>query len=69
MSAITTPMRKKVKLTVIEFTDYAIIWGDQFVMNKRRNYERPIETWEEMKAIMRRRFVSSHYYKDLYKKL
>uniref|UniRef100_A0A2N9EIL3 Reverse transcriptase domain-containing protein n=1 Tax=Fagus sylvatica TaxID=28930 RepID=A0A2N9EIL3_FAGSY len=46
---------KKVKLTVIEFTDYAIIWWDQLVMNRRRNHERAIETWEEMKAIMRRR--------------
>ncbi|KAL6347243.1 hypothetical protein AAG906_013679 [Vitis piasezkii] len=56
---------KKVKLAVIEFTDYAIIWWDQLVMNRRRNYERPIETWEEMKATMRRQFVPSHYYKDL----
>ena len=35
---------KKVKLVVIEFTDYALIWWDQLVMNKRRNYERPIES-------------------------
>uniref|UniRef100_A0A2N9FG25 CCHC-type domain-containing protein n=1 Tax=Fagus sylvatica TaxID=28930 RepID=A0A2N9FG25_FAGSY len=60
---------KKVKLTVIEFTDYAIIWWDQLVMNRRRNHERAIETWEEIRAIMRRRFVPSHYYKDLYQKL
>jgi hypothetical protein len=60
---------KKVKLTVIEFTDYAIIWWDQLVMNMRRNHERPIKTWEEMKAIMRRWFVPSHYYRDLNKKL
>ena len=60
---------KKVKLVVIEFTDYAIIWWDQLVMNRRRNYERPIEMWEEMKATMRRWFVPSHYYKDLYQKL
>uniref|UniRef100_A0A2N9IYE9 Reverse transcriptase domain-containing protein n=1 Tax=Fagus sylvatica TaxID=28930 RepID=A0A2N9IYE9_FAGSY len=60
---------KKVKLAVIEFIDYDIIWWDQLVMNKRRNYERAIETWEEMKAIMRRRFVPSHYYRDLYQKL
>ncbi|KAK4552365.1 hypothetical protein RGQ29_032073 [Quercus rubra] len=60
---------KKVKLAVIEFTDYAIIWWDQLVMNRRRNYERPIETWVEMKATMRRRFVPSHYYRDLYQKL
>ena len=37
---------KKVKLAVIEFTDYAIIWWDQLVMNKKRNHERPIETGE-----------------------
>uniref|UniRef100_A0A2N9F1F1 RNA-directed DNA polymerase n=1 Tax=Fagus sylvatica TaxID=28930 RepID=A0A2N9F1F1_FAGSY len=61
--------KKKVKLVVIEFTDYAIIWWDQLVMNRRRNHERAIETWEEMRAIMRRRFVLSHYYKDLYQKL
>ncbi|RVX02077.1 Transposon Ty3-G Gag-Pol polyprotein [Vitis vinifera] len=60
---------KKVKLAVIEFTDYAIIWWDQLVMNRRRNYKRPIETWEEMKATMRRQFVPSHYYRDLYQKL
>ncbi|XP_065633623.1 uncharacterized protein LOC136069243 [Quercus suber] len=60
---------KKVKLVVIKFTYYAIIWWDQLVMNRKRNYERPIETWEEMKATMRRRFVLSHYYRDLYLKL
>uniref|UniRef100_A0A2N9I824 CCHC-type domain-containing protein n=1 Tax=Fagus sylvatica TaxID=28930 RepID=A0A2N9I824_FAGSY len=60
---------KKVKLVVIKFTDYAIIWWDQLVMNRRRNHERTIETWEEMRAIIRRWFVSSHYYRDLYQKL
>jgi hypothetical protein len=35
---------KKVKLFVIEFTNYDIIWWDQLVMNKRRNHERAIET-------------------------
>ena len=29
----------------------------------------PIKTWDEMKAVMRRRFVPSHYYKDLYQNL
>jgi hypothetical protein len=60
---------KKVKLAVIEFIDYAIIWWDQLVTNRRRNHERPIETWGELKALMRRRFVPSHYYRDLYQKL
>jgi hypothetical protein len=37
---------KKVKLAVIEFSEYAITWWDQLVINKRRNRERPIETRE-----------------------
>ncbi|KAH9792725.1 hypothetical protein KPL71_004248 [Citrus sinensis] len=60
---------KKVKLTTVEFTDYAIIWWDQLVLSRRRNRERPINTWEEMKAIMRRRFVPSHYYRELHQRL
>ena len=36
---------------------------------RRQNGERRIETWDEMKRVMRRRFVPSHYYRDLYLKL
>jgi hypothetical protein len=60
---------KKVKLAVIEFSEYAITWWDQFVINRRQNRERPIDTWEEMKVVMRKRFVPSYYYRELYKKL
>ncbi|RDX86914.1 hypothetical protein CR513_31680, partial [Mucuna pruriens] len=60
---------KKVKLAVVKFIDYANIWWDQFVNNTRRNGERPICTWEDMKSIMRKRFVSNHYHRDLHRKL
>ena len=60
---------KKVKLTMIEFSNYAITWWDQLVMSRRRNKERLVETWEEMKSLMRRHFVPNHYYRDLYQKL
>ena len=60
---------KKVKLAAIEFFDYAIVRWDQLVLNKRRNRERPIETREEMKAVMRKQFVLSHYYRELYQKI
>lgn len=56
---------KKVKLAVIEFSDYAITWWDQLVITRRRNGERPVEMWNEMKTLMRRRFVPSHYYRSL----
>ena len=45
---------KKVKLAAIEFTDYAIIWWDQLMINRRRNHERPVETWEEIKTLLRK---------------
>ncbi|KAL5581667.1 hypothetical protein UlMin_014109 [Ulmus minor] len=60
---------KKVKLEVIEFTDYAIVWWDQLLINRRRNREPPVDTWEEMKMLMRKHFVPSHYYRGLYQKL
>ena len=37
---------KKLKLAVIEFSDYAIVWWDQLVMNRMRYRERPVETWD-----------------------
>ena len=60
---------KKVKLAAIEFSDYVIVWWDQLVVNRRRNRKYPIETWEDMKVVMRKRFVPSYYYKELYQKL
>ncbi|XP_031393015.1 uncharacterized protein LOC116204832, partial [Punica granatum] len=60
---------KKVKLAAIEFSDYAIVWWDQLMINRRRNREPPIDTWEEMKRVMRKRFVPSYYYRKLYNKL
>ena len=36
---------------------------------RRRNYERPIDTWDDLKAIMRRRFIPNHYYRDLFQRL
>ena len=60
---------KKVKFVVIEFSDYAIVWWDQLVSNKRRNRELSVETWEELKRLMQKRFVSTYYYRELYNKL
>jgi RNA-splicing ligase RtcB len=60
---------KKVKLAAIEFIDYATVWWDQLLINRRRNKEPPGDTWEEMKMLMRKHFVPSHYYRGLYQKL
>ena len=56
---------KKVNLTTIELSHYSIVWWDQLVLNKRRNGEPGVETWEEMKRVMRKRFVLNFYYREL----
>ncbi|XP_071914051.1 uncharacterized protein [Coffea arabica] len=60
---------QKVKLATLEFTDYAIVWWEQERTSRRRNRERQISTWEELRTTMRKRFVPSHYYRDLYQRL
>ncbi|KAL0411329.1 UNVERIFIED_CONTAM: hypothetical protein Slati_3722600 [Sesamum latifolium] len=56
---------KKVKLAALEFTDYALVWWDQMQKERTRNGEHPITTWEEMRAIMMRRFIPSYYRREL----
>jgi hypothetical protein len=46
--------QKKVKLVIIEFTEYALIWWDQIVISKRRNGEQLVQIRGEMKVLMRR---------------
>ncbi|RDX71554.1 hypothetical protein CR513_49084, partial [Mucuna pruriens] len=54
---------------VFDCHNYSNEKKDQFVINRRRNGERPIRTWEGMKSVMRRRFVLSYYHRDLHRKL
>ena len=60
---------KKVKIAATEFSDYAVTWWDQLMLNRRRYGEHPIETWEEMKTVMKKRFVPTHYYRDIFRNL
>ena len=39
------------------------------MLNKRHNREPTVETWEEMKTMMQKRFVPTYYYRELYNKL
>ncbi|XP_024007271.1 uncharacterized protein LOC112083475 [Eutrema salsugineum] len=59
----------KIKLAPTEFKDYALSWWDNLVTTRRRIGEDPIESWNQLKAIMRRRFVPSHYHRELHFKL
>jgi hypothetical protein len=52
---------------MIAFTDYAIVWWDQSMINYRRNYKRQVDAWDE-KSLIRKRFVPRHY-RELYQML
>ncbi|KAL4323622.1 hypothetical protein GQ457_11G025570 [Hibiscus cannabinus] len=56
-------------MAALEFIDYALIWWDQLNISRRHSGEGPVTTWQEMKAIMRRRFVLARYHRDLLQKL
>ncbi|KAL1226195.1 hypothetical protein V5N11_010039 [Cardamine amara subsp. amara] len=55
----------RVKVAATGFYDYALSWWDQLVTSRRRNGEYLVETWREMKDIMRKRYVPSHYHREL----
>ncbi|TYK09767.1 uncharacterized protein E5676_scaffold127G00510 [Cucumis melo var. makuwa] len=56
---------KKMKLAIVEFTNYASEWYHYLKSERRRKEEDPIKTCEELKEAMRKRFVQKHYERDL----
>ncbi|KAH6788569.1 hypothetical protein C2S51_003575 [Perilla frutescens var. frutescens] len=60
---------KKVQLACLEFRGYATTWWEMQQERRRRNRNPPIDTWEEMKGLMRERFIPVHYERELEKKL
>ncbi|XP_051149236.1 uncharacterized protein LOC127263957 [Andrographis paniculata] len=60
---------RKLRLAVMEFSNYALTWWDQLSQSRRRNGEPAIRTWTELKRLMRKRFVPSYYHRDLLHRL
>jgi hypothetical protein len=60
---------KKFKLAIVELTNYAMVWWERLVVEIRRNRERPVNTWEELKTIMKKRYVPKHCYWELFNSL
>jgi len=53
----------------VEFSGYALTWWNQIQENQLVLGREHINTWEEMKQVMRRRFVPSSYQRDLRNRL
>ncbi|KAF8045969.1 hypothetical protein N665_4165s0001 [Sinapis alba] len=60
---------RKVRIAATEFCGYAINWWEQIATTRRRNGEPQIASWFEMKTVMKKRFVPSHYGRDLHQRL
>nr|XP_009769379.1 PREDICTED: uncharacterized protein LOC104220246 [Nicotiana sylvestris] len=60
---------KKVKLAVVEFSDYAAIWWKKLARDRLQEGQAPVATWAEMKRVMRKRFVPSHFQRELQQRL
>jgi len=56
------------QVAALEFKDYALVWWDQTIKERRRYGEPPIETWEEMKIMMRRRYAPSYHIREIQRK-
>nr|KYP33809.1 hypothetical protein KK1_045315 [Cajanus cajan] len=60
---------QKVKLALAEFSDYALIWWNKYQKEMQRDEEREIDTWAEMRRVMRKRYVPTSYSRTLRLKL
>ncbi|KAF7835506.1 uncharacterized protein G2W53_010365 [Senna tora] len=53
---------KKVKLASFQFFDFAIVWWEDLQLKRRHKGKGPPRTWEKLKKLMRKKYVSSYYY-------
>lgn len=60
--------QEKVKLAVTTFIEDAAKWWQELKIRRRIYGKRPIEKWDEMKALMRKRHTFSHCFRDLDKR-
>ena len=61
--------KKKIKLASLEFEGYALVWWNQVRSDVERMRRPLINTWQDMKRVLRDRFVPSYYGRDLHNKL
>ncbi|XP_070047293.1 uncharacterized protein [Nicotiana tomentosiformis] len=60
---------KKVKLAIVEFSNYAAIWWKKLIRDRLQEGQAPIATWTEMKRVMRKRFIPSHFQREIQQRL
>ncbi|KAH1257722.1 hypothetical protein GmHk_03G007626 [Glycine max] len=59
---------KKVKLAAVTFSDYALLWWNKNQREMKREEDREIDTWTEMRRVMRKRYVPTSYSRTMRQK-
>ncbi|XP_010519187.1 PREDICTED: uncharacterized protein LOC104798707 [Tarenaya hassleriana] len=57
--------RKKVQYAPAQLAEHALTWWDREVNERKRTRCEPVETWCEMKILMRKLYVPPHFHRDL----
>ena len=55
----------RVRLATVKFTGYTALWWKSVKDNRRIDGESEVRTWQEMKRVLRRRFVPKYYQHEL----
>ncbi|KAH1205391.1 hypothetical protein GmHk_16G046105 [Glycine max] len=63
------PEEQKVKLAASTFSDYALVWWKKNQREMKREEGREIDTWIEMRRVMRKRYVPTSYSRTMRQKL
>ena len=57
------------KLAAVTFSDYALVWWHKYQREMLREERREVDTWTEMKRVMRKRYVPTSYNRTMRQKL
>lgn len=60
---------KKVKLIALKFRGYASTWCTNTTTKRRRESKAAIKTWTKMKALLKKKFIPTHYTRENFARL
>ncbi|KAL5184696.1 hypothetical protein HKD37_17G048360 [Glycine soja] len=63
------PKEQKVKLAAATFSDYVLVWWKKNQREMKREEGREIDTWTEMRRVMRKRYVPTSYNRTMRQKI
>ena len=59
----------KVPLATLSFQGYALYWWTSLVRERMIYWDPPVEYWNDLKSVLRKRHIPSYYERELMDKL